>query len=406
MIQYKLTTNDQSADTIEMILPTGVETIDYTDSSEALPISTQFMPAHFGLTLHAYEAAYFKAHYFIWNHFLTNTNDNWCLVAESNVHLKASAKDWAELLTELPENTDLFFPFGEPSPKETIEVQPATKGYFWGSHIYLLSKAGAEKLVKYARLRQPLDEELLFLTSRKVITTFHADTQFFSYKRQASPSLLARKQQLSNAIFNLPGWNDHTKTLAQKLLAVLSGLAKSCNVNLVLHGGTLLGAIRHNSIMPWDDDIDLGMCIDDVNTLLECLSASSEVRWTEWSGVFRGVKTQYYKVWLPEGDDIPGYPYKFPFVDIWLYYPEENNMHYKEWPAFNSKLYFPLKTMQFEGSIFHIPGDTLGFLDFLFADWRTHIKVYTYSHRIERTAFKPLKCAIKVDAKGRFKSIA
>jgi lipopolysaccharide cholinephosphotransferase len=62
------------------------------------------------------------------------------------------------------------------------------------------------------------------------------------------------------------------KRIWQVELDLLEKLIEVCNkYNLTYFfiGGSLIGAVRHNGFIPWDDDIDVGMFREDYNKLLE-----------------------------------------------------------------------------------------------------------------------------------------
>ena len=48
----------------------------------------------------------------------------------------------------------------------------------------------------------------------------------------------------------------------------LDALCKKYDINYFAIGGTMLGAVRHNGFIPWDDDVDLGMLLEDYEKFL------------------------------------------------------------------------------------------------------------------------------------------
>lgn len=65
-----------------------------------------------------------------------------------------------------------------------------------------------------------------------------------------------------------------------KLLGEFDALCKEHNINYWINFGTLIGAIRHQGFIPWDDDTDLGIMRDDLDRLQEIVKHDTRYKIT------------------------------------------------------------------------------------------------------------------------------
>jgi phosphorylcholine metabolism protein LicD len=56
-------------------------------------------------------------------------------------------------------------------------------------------------------------------------------------------------------------------------LYVVASILEKHSVRYWLEGGSLLGAARHNDIIPWDYDVDLGIYEEDIKNCKHILKA-------------------------------------------------------------------------------------------------------------------------------------
>lgn len=67
------------------------------------------------------------------------------------------------------------------------------------------------------------------------------------------------------------------KALTLALLKAFAEVCENNNLRYILDYGTLIGAIRHNGFIPWDDDIDVSMPRDDYEALIDIYNKNQVV---------------------------------------------------------------------------------------------------------------------------------
>ena len=72
---------------------------------------------------------------------------------------------------------------------------------------------------------------------------------------------------------------DKMKELQVNMLEYINEICKKYEIQYFLLGGSLIGAIRHNGFIPWDDDIDIGLTIENYNKLCDVLKKNNNGRY-------------------------------------------------------------------------------------------------------------------------------
>lgn len=376
-------------------------------------IAQSFHQTRYGFPIPQSEIEIFLTHIDCWRRFIASDLP-FCLVIEENIRLDFSIPKIAKSVIELPNDWDIFFPYDPIETKkkssssslkdtniwERNEVEPYLLGFNWGSSIYFLSRTGAQKLLKIKNIRQCVEDEMLTLADDSLINLYYANIEGFNINRYPKKTNPDREELIHKAVLNYNVWSKSADEILKKILRVISNIAYELNIDIILHGGSLLGYVRHASKMNWDDDIDLGLREEDVVLFIEKIKETNLVvsEWTE-----RSTDTTYYKVWSNEGQEISGHRHRFPFVDIWVFNVDKTDIVFKNGIVFPNAVVEPLRNVDFEGGVFAIPQNYMECLDRMYKDWRHMIRIYQWNHQNELPINYTLKTSISVDDFGRIR---
>lgn len=185
----------------------------------------------------------------------------------------------------------------------------------------------------------------------------------------------------------------------KKILKIINNVLEENKIDYMMCGGTLLGAIRHKNIIPWDDDADINIFDKDIDKFEKIDWGKYNLRLDKhWIG---------YKLSFRDGikavEDGKEQIWNFPFVDIFIFKKQTNGdnryTHSTEkcqswWTKdyiYENELY-PLKKYQFDDMMLYGPNNVYTYLDRYFGTgWEI----------IAETKHKKIKFEIKNYSKAK-----
>ena len=133
--------------------------------------------------------------------------------------------------------------------KQQIKSHPTEECvFFLKKNGFLVFNADYQELIKN------LDEIEKVLKDNYLEDLYQKDSEYLLIKEELDGTNLTLKDR---------------QTLAYQMLCYFDDICKKNNIKYSLAGGTLIGAIRHNGIISWDDDIDVFMARPEYNKLNE-----------------------------------------------------------------------------------------------------------------------------------------
>lgn len=186
-----------------------------------------------------------------------------------------------------------------------------------------------------------------------------------------------------------------SKPLALDLLSQTLQMLDEFSVQHCLISGTLLGKIRHNDFIPWDDDIDI-LVDDSLRNKMPDIIQKYRDTFTFIGGrgcgkicfIDRGSEMTTNNHGCKQNIINKNGKYNWPFVDLFEYYTDGDNMRFfnKDWDIHRMT---PFIKTDFVGVSVNIPQDSDYFLQRNFSpDYMTKLISNWYHHKNEQTINK------------------
>lgn len=258
-----------------------------------------------------------------------------------------------------------------------------------GLYAYAVSNKGAKKILEEYQFKHPIDHLAKYESLEKYMVLPSVIIHCYDFGTN-----IAKKAELDKYDSFEFVWknNKYHEALLFDMLVKMNEIFNSEKIKYITMFGSLLGAIRHKGLIPWDDDFDICVEKNDLEKIEKIIPKffKGSIRISVQEQI--GCKNLKYKIYSINGKQIPGKDYTWPFIDIFPY------------EAYNRKLIIyqcsdlakiflqsPFKIIKQEISssqgrkiTLSLPNNTEQVLNFLYGNnWRKECHSGTWNHQKE-----------------------
>lgn len=127
------------------------------------------------------------------------------------------------------------------------------------------------------KMNQNMDQKMIQMKKQISDLNEKNDYLFFCLQHLKGESELETKKRVFMELPQASGRIRDFQIAANYILQRVKRICDENDIHFVLYAGTLLGALRHQGFIPWDDDVDIAMMHDDFLQLERILENDDEI---------------------------------------------------------------------------------------------------------------------------------